>query len=154
VARRYLRTERRVGAHPSSYVEERETEVVGGGPVPVHTLNPIATVMALLGLLWLAIEGLLTLRFLFLAFGASPASGFVDFIYDVSWPFVRPFDGAFANRTWDEGVVEVNTLLAMFVWMLIFGLLALLVRALAPYARTTAYPAAHAHEETHAVDEL
>lgn len=78
------------------------------------------------------IESLLALRFAFAAFGANRNSGFVDFIYDVSWPLVRPFDGAFRDRTWDEGIVEVSTLLAMGVWALIFVVVAMLVVAILP----------------------
>lgn len=80
----------------------------------------------------LALETLLGLRFLLLAFGANLANGFVDFIMDLSWPFVRPFDGAFANRTWDEGLIEVNTLLAMGVWFLAFAVAMMLVSAILP----------------------
>jgi len=82
--------------------------------------------------LLVALETLLGLRFALLAFGANLSNGFVDFIMDVSWPFVRPFDGAFANRTWDEGVIEVNTLLAMGVWLLAFAIVMMLVSALLP----------------------
>ena len=55
-----------------------------------------------------ALEGLLGIRFLLRAFGANPSSGFVGFINDVSWPFVRPFSNIFSNRSWDQGVVEVE----------------------------------------------
>jgi hypothetical protein len=89
-------------------------------------------VNAVLGALLLALETLLGLRFALLAFGANLANDFVDFIMDVSWPFVRPFDGAFANRTWDEGIIEVNTLLAMGVWLLAFLIVMTLVAAVLP----------------------
>jgi hypothetical protein len=84
------------------------------------------------GVLLIAIEGLLGMRFLLLAFGANPSSGFVGFIDDVSWPFVRPFANVFSSRSWSEGVVEVSTLVAMGVYFLIFALLGMLVTALAP----------------------
>ena len=79
-----------------------------------------------------ALEGLLGIRFLLLAFGANPNSGFVGFIKDVSWPFVRPFANVFNNRTWDDGVVEVSTLVAMGFYFLIFAFIGMLVTALAP----------------------
>jgi hypothetical protein len=78
------------------------------------------------------LETLLALRFTLFAFGANPSSGFVDFIYDFSGFFVEPFENAFANRTWDEGIIEVNTLLAMGVYALIFAVIAMLVAALVP----------------------
>jgi hypothetical protein len=91
-----------------------------------------ARVNSLLFVAFAAIEGLLALRFTLLAFGASRTSDFVDFVLDVSYPFMKPFENAFANRTWDEGLVEVNTLLAMGVWMLVFLLLGALINALLP----------------------
>jgi hypothetical protein len=78
------------------------------------------------------LEALLALRFTLLAFGANPNSGFVDFIYDFSGFFVEPFENAFANRTWDEGIIDVNTLLAMGVYALIFAVIAMLVAAIVP----------------------
>lgn len=79
-----------------------------------------------------AIEGLLGMRFLLSAFGANPTSGFVEFVNDVSWPFARPFTNIFRNRSWDQGVIEVSTLVAMGVYLLIFAILGMLVTALAP----------------------
>jgi hypothetical protein len=79
-----------------------------------------------------ALEGLLGMRFLLLAFGANPSSGFVEFIKDVSWPFVRPFSNIFNNRTWDQGIIETSTLVAMGVYFLVFALIGMLVTALAP----------------------
>lgn len=91
-----------------------------------------ATVNGLLGILLLSLEGLLLVRFALVAFGASTRSGFVRFILDLSHPFVRPFAGAFANRSWDQGVIEPGTLLAIGVYMLLFALVMMLVRALMP----------------------
>jgi hypothetical protein len=79
-----------------------------------------------------ALEGLLGIRFLLRAFGANASSGFVGFIDDVSWPFVRPFANVFSNRSWNEGTVEVSALVAMGVYFLAFALLGMLVTALAP----------------------
>ena len=87
---------------------------------------------AVLFALLLALETLLALRFTLVAFGANPESGFVDFILDVSRPFVAPFDDVFNNRTWDKGIIEVNTLLAMGVYFLGYLLVMLLVNALVP----------------------
>jgi hypothetical protein len=82
-----------------------------------------------------ALEGLLGMRFLLHAFGANTSSGFVGFIDDVSWPFARPFANVFSNRSWDQGVVEVSTLVAMGFYLLLFALIGMLVTALAPRLR-------------------
>ena len=114
--------------------DEYGTEVYddGGSVRRWWGVDVAGRVNAVLGALLLALETLLGLRFALLAFGANLANGFVDFIMDVSWPFVRPFDGAFSNRTWDEGIIDVNTLLAMGVWLLVFAIIMTLVAAVLP----------------------
>lgn len=91
-----------------------------------------ARVNAVLFALLVALEGLLAFRFVLVAFGANRSSGFVDFIHNVSWPFVRPFDNVFRNRSWDQGIIEPSTLLAMGVYFLLFLLVALLINAVLP----------------------
>lgn len=125
-----------VEEHPArdSVVQETYAEVDASdrvGTTSIHESLP-GRVNGVLGVVLVALESLLALRFALLAFGANPASGFVDFVLDVSWPFVRPFSNAFANRTWDEGIIEVNTLLAMGVWLVGFLLLGMLLNALLP----------------------
>jgi hypothetical protein len=114
-----------------AYASTDEVQVVDDGRA-WYDFDVVGRVNSVLFTVLFVIEALLALRFAFAAFGANPNSGFVDFIYDVSWPLVRPFDGAFGDRTWDEGVVEVSTLLAMGVWALIFVIIAMLVAAIIP----------------------
>jgi uncharacterized protein YggT (Ycf19 family) len=76
-------------------------------------------IYAIVGIL----EGLLAFRLIFKLLGANPSSGFVNFIYDLSEPFVSPFYGIFPQAT-TEGVVtssvfEPATLVAMLVYALI-----------------------------------
>lgn len=75
------------------------------------------------------IEGLIGLRFLLRLLGANPASGFVDWIYDWSTPFVTPFAGIFGQEAsvTGEGIVtqsvfDWTALIALVVYALI-GLL-------------------------------
>ena len=91
-----------------------------------------ATVNGLLGLVLLGLESLLAVRFMLFAFGASTRSGFVRFELDVSHPFMRPFANAFANRTWDQGIIEPATLLAMGVYIMVFAFAMLLISSLMP----------------------
>jgi hypothetical protein len=97
-----------------------------------HLESLPSRVNAVLFALLLALEGLLAFRFVLGAFGANRSSDFVDFVYDVSWPFVRPFDNVFRERTWDQGLIEPSTLLAMGVYFLAFLLVAMLVTVLLP----------------------
>jgi hypothetical protein len=106
-------------------------------------------VNAVIGVALLAVLALLLTRFLLVAFGANPASDFTDFILDVTRPLVRPFDDVFANRTWDEGIIEYNTLLAMGIYSVAGVLLMLLVGAFAPRTAARDEIAARRHA-THA----
>jgi hypothetical protein len=99
--------------------------------------SPAARVNSVLFVLLLGLESLLALRFALLAFGANLANDFVDFIMDVSGFFVEPFEGAFSNRTWDEGILEINTLLAMGVYFVVYLLLAMLITAVMPKMHTS-----------------
>lgn len=113
--------------HGEAAVEHRRSSWAGAGVV--------AQVNSLIALLLLAVEGLLGLRFLLVAFGANPDAAFVDFVLAVTGPLVAPFTNAFADRNWEQGVIEVNTALAMAVYFLAGVLLMLLVRAVTPRVR-------------------
>lgn len=110
-----------------------ETEVASDGRGFWHVDDVAGRVNAVLFAIFAAVEGLLGLRLAFVAFGANRSSNFVDFIMNVSWPFVRPFRGAFSDRTWDQGTIEVSTILAMGVILLAFILTTMLIAALLPH---------------------
>lgn len=118
------------------YVSE-DVAVADDTPYAVRDYSLSGRINTVLFAVLVALESLLALRFSLIAFGANRDSGFVEFILDVSRPFVRPFENAFANRTWDEGIIEVNTLLAMGVYALIFAIIAMLLSAILP--RMTGY---------------
>jgi hypothetical protein len=129
--RRTVVTERRAEGDALGTTYAERTDVVDRGRhwYEFDLAGRINTVLfaVLAGLLTL-----LALRFTLLAFSANPNSGFVDFIYDFSGFFMEPFENAFANRTWDEGIIEVNSLLAMGVYALIFAVVAMLIAAIVP----------------------
>ncbi|HVE80925.1 MAG TPA: YggT family protein [Candidatus Dormibacteraeota bacterium] len=67
---------------------------------------------------------LLTFRFIFRLLGANPGSGFVDFVYSLTNPFVAPFYGIFGGDLVTEGavttaVLDSATLVAIAVYALI-----------------------------------
>lgn len=127
----YNDDERAIGVRPDSRDVHFDERVVDERSVRYAQLNT-ATVNGVLGILLVAPEGLLAVRFMLVAFGASTRSGFVRFILDFSHPFVRPFSAAFADRTWDQGIVEPGTMLAMGVYVLIFALAMMFISALMP----------------------
>lgn len=66
------------------------------------------------------IEVFLLFRLLLKLLGANPASGFVNFVYDISGIFVAPFNAIFSSTTTEgdvtTGVFEPATLVAAIVY--------------------------------------
>jgi YggT family protein len=86
-----------------------------------HGMNVLARVISLIGGI---IIGLVGLRFLFILLGANPLNGFVNFIYDVSRPFVQPFYGMFnTEATFTKAHFELASLIAIIVYALLTLLL-------------------------------
>lgn len=84
-----------------------------------------------IALILIVIEALIGTRFVLLLSGAGVGNSFVDFIYDVSDPFVSPFEGIFDNQTvGDDGIFEPASLIALIVYPIIALLLGALLRTL------------------------
>ena len=62
------------------------------------------------------LEAILILRFLLRLFGANPAASFTSLVYQISRPFVLPFQSVFRITSVEGAVVEWTTLLAMLVY--------------------------------------
>lgn len=81
-------------------------------------------------LLWFfisVISLLIIFRFILLAIGANPGSGFVDFIYSVTAVLVAPFQFITPNADYSGGVIEVASIFALFVYPIIgWGIIQLL----------------------------
>lgn len=93
----------------------RENVVVNKDDMAVNKVNSI--VWFVIGV----IEALLIVRFLLLLLGAN-ATGFVSFIYNLSYPFVAPFVGIFPLDATGRSYFDTATIVAMLVWALL-GLL-------------------------------
>jgi YggT family protein len=87
-------------------------------------------------LLFGIVEGLLALRFILKLLGANEAAGFASFIYGASAPFVAPFANLFANPGSGGSVLELTTLVAIIVSMLIAWLIAKVVWLLVGESRS------------------
>jgi YggT family protein len=89
--------------------------------------------------LWLLfgiVEGLLAIRFVLRLLGANEAAGFAQFIYAASGPFVAPFNNLFGNPGSAGSVLELNTIVAMLVYMLVAWLVVKVVWLLAGETRS------------------
>jgi len=124
--------ERRTRIEPAPVVERAYAAPAAVEPVEYvtvgHQINRV--IWYFFGLL----EGILALRFALRAIGANPASGFAQFIYGLTAPFVAPFHGLIAEPTFDRAALEVTTLIAMFVYLLVGIAITALINIL--YSRT------------------
>jgi uncharacterized protein YggT (Ycf19 family) len=59
------------------------------------------------------------LRVVFRLLEANQSSGFVTFIYNVTEPFVRPFQGIFTDPASEGDVLDTAALLAMVIWAVV-----------------------------------
>jgi hypothetical protein len=84
------------------------------------------------------LEVLLGLRFVLKFIGANPASGFAVFIYGITTPFIMPFATLIGTPTSGEIILEVTTLIAMVIYVLLFWGILSVIRIIAdrPIART------------------
>ena len=82
----------------------------------MNTFQISRLIWTLLGLL----EIMLGLRFLLKLIGANGASGFGTFVYGSTSLFVKPFAGLVSTWTSGDLILEVNTLVAMAIYALVF----------------------------------
>ncbi len=74
------------------------------------------------------LETILALRLILKALGANPVSGFANFVYSLTYPFVAPFQSVFSTTNITGSTLEWTTLLALVVyWILAIILIQLLL---------------------------
>jgi hypothetical protein len=131
-----------------------ESEVVDryGGPWD-FAFGWIRFLQSLVAFGWLVLMTGLTFRLVFALTGANPANGFVDFIYDVTGPFVAPFENIADEQVDGSAVFEPETVIAMAVYttaaLLLIGLLHIFRSAPAP-ERTVVHRERSTHYDQHA----
>ena len=94
-----------------------------GTPQEVEpTVSPRSFAAQVIYLVLTVIAALLAIRFVLTATGANKGNGFVDFIYSLSNPLVRPFYGIFqSDFVYADGTArfEYEVILALVVYALI-----------------------------------
>jgi hypothetical protein len=99
-------------------------------------LNAVGKTIDAIWLLVGILEALLAMRFLFQIAGAHLTSGFIQFLYGVTDPFVLPFEGIFTVGRYGAYIFDPNILVGMVIWALLGLLVArLLTFAVEPQGR-------------------
>ncbi|GEM_PF-1301845 len=99
-----------------------ETPPVAGPPAYVQPRTYVPWGYQVNRFIWYLfglLEGLLALRFILRAIAANPDNPFAAFIYQLSGLFVAPFRTLVREPRFDGAVLEVTTLIAMLVYLLI-----------------------------------
>ncbi len=65
------------------------------------------------------VEIVVALRIIFKLIGANAGNGFVRFVYDLSGVFVNPFQGIVRDVSSGSSVLEINSLIAMLIFVII-----------------------------------
>jgi len=93
--------------------------------------GPLAYVRRILSLLFGILAIMLGLRILLLLFVANESNNIVEFVYNVTEPFVAPFRGIFSFDQVTPGggsVFDVAAVVALIGWLLIYLLLMAILR--------------------------
>jgi YGGT family protein len=73
------------------------------------------------------VEGVIIIRFILRLLGANPAADFAAFVYGITAPLLAPFVGMFGNPQFSGSVVELHSIVALIVYMLLAWVLHRLV---------------------------
>jgi len=99
----------------------------------VHTLietEQRRTLIKISQFIWLGfgvLEGLIGLRILLKLIAANPQSPFANLIYEVTKPFLAPFVGLTPTPAANGVVLEIHSIIALFVYALISVLIERLI---------------------------
>jgi uncharacterized protein (TIGR02271 family) len=143
-------TRRREETHAPQRVTLRREEVVVETPSPVYerredrVVDPTAgtrvflsRLAAFIYLMFGILIAMIGVRIILLLIGANPASGFASFIYGVTNPFLAPFFGLTNTPPAAAGVLEIPSIIAMFVYAFVAWVIVYLLRIVFAPSRST-----------------
>lgn len=110
----------------------RQRPVAYGYAQPDPADRAVRFAWYLLGL----IEGLLAIRIFLKLIGANPANPFASFIYSITAPLIAPFIGLVGSPRIGPSILELDGLIAMAVYILVFYAIVRLVELI--FARPVA----------------
>jgi YggT family protein len=119
------------------------TEEAGGvreTVVEEHVVNRNAPIILLTRLIWLIlgfVQAVIGLRVVLRLLAADPANPFASFIYNLSAYFVWPFVGMIEDPAFNGSALEVTSIIAMFIYLLVaWGLVELIWLITRPSGQT------------------
>lgn len=113
---------------------QAQRQVVEDPSAPARIL--VARVAALIWLLFGILEALIGLRIVLKLIAANPGVGFAQSIYSFTDVFLAPFAGLVPSPVLGNGVLEIYSLVAMIVYMLLAWVIVRVFRLIFTPART------------------
>ncbi|HYK08056.1 MAG TPA: hypothetical protein VEW42_00990 [Candidatus Eisenbacteria bacterium] len=116
----------------------RKTVVLRDTPTNTVTYEKKKVIFKSYQIIWYVVgllEILLGFRFVLRVVGANPYSIFASFIYNLSYPFVFPFQGILATPYSGGNVVEWFTLIAMVVYLVLAYILIEFLQLIKPVSQ-------------------
>ncbi len=104
------------------YVEQTTEDAVA------ERMNLIGKINGIIWLLFGILEALIGMRVILKLLGANPFNGFVNFVYDITYPFLVPFFGIVGTPSANGSVLETSSLIAMLVYLFIAWVTTTLIR--------------------------
>jgi hypothetical protein len=129
----------------SSEAPAQVTETTTKVTPPTHTESPQKVfeekkaIFRMYQLIWYVlaiVETLIIFRFILLALGANPLSGFVSLVYSLSAPLTLPFSGILPQTIRGSLVIDWSSVIAMVVYALIAFGAAHMFQMIKPVSRT------------------
>ncbi len=113
--------------YAAAYERERYVQPVQPAPVARPTVWTTFRMIQVDYLVFGIIEAIVVIRFLLKLLGANPDAAFTSFMYQISSPFVAPFQGVFPSPATQGSVLELASLLAIIVYILLSILIAQII---------------------------
>jgi uncharacterized protein YggT (Ycf19 family) len=103
--------------------------VVTKSVVEETKLPPRSAAIQVVYILFSILAAIIILRVILVGAGANPANGFVDFIYNISEPFVKPFLTMFDREiVYKVGRFEYESIIALIVYGIVAAIIASILR--------------------------
>lgn len=103
--------------------------VVTKSVVEETKLPPRSAAIQVLYILFSILAAVIILRVILVGAGANANNGFVDFIYNVSEPLVKPFLTMFDREiVYDVGRFEYESIIALIVYAVVVAIVASVIR--------------------------
>lgn len=107
--------------------------------VTIRTVKPLYRSTQIIWYVFYIIQIILLMRVLVRLIGANTGAPFTRFVYDISQPFMEPFQSMVSVTRFDGGILDWNILIAMLVYWLVSWIIIELIQMARPVSVSEAH---------------